>query len=100
MLTSFDGRYCSVLWPSAGVYAIYAAGGVDSTDAWHELGRGRAVSVAWAAGSATLALLHVPRDKVSASSQHRGVPPCAMQQGQPQSAETVSCGKSPVLVTW
>ena len=67
MLTSCDGKYCSVLWPSAGVYALYATGGVDSMDSWRELGRGRAVSVAWAAGSATLALLHVPKDKVTAS---------------------------------
>ena len=69
VLTSFDGKYCSVLWPSAGVYALYATSGVDSTDSWRELGRGHAVSMAWAASTATLALLHVPNKKVSASLQ-------------------------------
>ena len=77
VLTSFDGKYCSVLWPSAGMYALYATSGVDSTDSWRELGRGRAASVAWAASSVTLAVLHVPNDKVSARFQEWGVGKCS-----------------------
>jgi len=56
-----DGKFCSVLWPEQSEYALFATEGVESTTSWRELARGNAVSIAWAANSSTIAVLHVPR---------------------------------------
>lgn len=58
---SSDGNFCSVLWPEQSEYAVYATDSPESTASWRELARGSAVSVAWAANSSTLAVLHVPK---------------------------------------
>lgn len=61
MAVSSEGNYCSVLWPEQSEYAIYGTDSIDSTASWRELARGNAASVAWAANSPTLAVLHVPK---------------------------------------
>ena len=61
MAVSSEGNYCGVLWPEQSEYAIYATDSIDSTASWRELARGNAASVAWAASSPTLAVLHVPK---------------------------------------
>ena len=58
---SSDGNFCSMLWPEQSEYAVYATDSPESTASWRELARGSAVSVAWAANSSTLAVLHVPK---------------------------------------
>ena len=71
MAVSLEGNYCSVLWPERSEYAIYATDSVDSTASWRELARGNAASVAWAANSPTLAVLHVPKVRVRLCSSQR-----------------------------
>ena len=58
---SWDGAYCSVLWPEECEYTVYATEPLASKASWRELARGSAIALAWASASPTFALLHVPK---------------------------------------
>lgn len=55
---SSNGRCCSIVWPEARRYAVYAQGGSDD---WHKVDEESGTSVAWAGASSTYAVLHQPR---------------------------------------
>ncbi len=55
-----NGRCCSIVWPEARRYAVYAQGGSDD---WHKVDEESGTSVAWAGASSTYAVLHQPRVK-------------------------------------
>ena len=55
---SSDGRCCSIVWPEARRYAIYAQG---SADEWRRVDEESGTSVAWAGASSTYAVLHQPK---------------------------------------
>ena len=55
---SSNGRCCSIVWPEARRYAVYAQGGSDD---WHKVDEESGTSVAWAGASSTYAVLHKPR---------------------------------------
>ena len=57
---SSNGRCCSIVWPEARRYAVYAQGGSDD---WHKVDEESGTSVAWAGASSTYAVLHQPRVK-------------------------------------
>ena len=59
---SSNGRCCSIVWPEARRYAVYAQGGSDD---WHKVDEESGTSVAWAGASSTYAVLHQPRVKTS-----------------------------------
>ncbi len=58
---SSNGRCCSIVWPEARRYAVYAQGGSDD---WHKVDEESGTSVAWAGASSTYAVLHQPRVKM------------------------------------
>lgn len=55
---SSNGRCCSIVWPEARRYAVYAQG---TTDDWHKVDEESGTSVAWAGASSTYAVLHQPK---------------------------------------
>ncbi len=57
---SSNGRCCSIVWPEARRYAVYAQGGSDD---WHKVDEESGTSVAWAGASSTYAVLHQPKVK-------------------------------------
>lgn len=58
---SWNGRFCSVVWPDDCQYAVYAMQPLDSKDLWPELASGSGIDLAWASSSAAFAVLHVPK---------------------------------------
>ncbi|KAL3133386.1 hypothetical protein ABBQ38_007254 [Trebouxia sp. C0009 RCD-2024] len=55
---SANGRCCSIVWPEACRYAVYAQG---SSGDWRKVDEESGSSVAWAGASSTYAVLHQPK---------------------------------------
>lgn len=64
---SWDGAYCSVVWPEECQYTVYATEPLASKAPRRELARGSATALAWASASPTFAILHVPKVTCCAS---------------------------------
>lgn len=55
---SSNGRCCSIVWPEARQYVIFAQGAQDE---WRQVDGDSGVAVAWAGGSSTYAVLYQPQ---------------------------------------
>ena len=55
---SSNGRCCSIVWPEARHYAVFAEG---SSGEWRKVDEESGSSVAWAGASSTYAVLHQPK---------------------------------------
>lgn len=55
---SSNGRCCSIVWPEARQYVIFAQGAQDE---WHQIDGDSGVAVAWAGTSSTYAVLYQPQ---------------------------------------
>ena len=55
---SSNGRCCSIVWPEARRYAVFAEGGSGE---WRKVDEESGSSVAWAGASSTYAVLHQPK---------------------------------------
>ena len=93
---SSHGNFCSVLWPEQSEYAVYATDSAESTASWRELARGSAVSVAWAATSSTLAVLHVPKVGETQSASFA----CPSQHKELATADMMSASTAEWLTTY